>query len=78
MRKANDEPMDLREILYGTLEVVANLDVKNPDLMKYLAQAKVIAEVSDKAIKHNMYRLQLRNLNRIMTVEPKPLKLLAR
>ena len=77
MKTVKDNPISISEILLNTLELVADLDVNNPNLMKELAKAKVVAEISDKAIKHNMYRLALRNFNRTLAVEPKPLKLLS-
>lgn len=77
MKTVKDNPISISEILLNTLELVADLDVNNPNLMKELAKAKVVAEISDKAIKQNMYRLALRNFNRTLTVEPKPLKLLS-
>jgi hypothetical protein len=83
MKSRKDTPKDLNELLFDTMELVADLDVKNPDLMKELAKAKIVAELADKAIKNNLYRLALRNINKTMQIGqepagPKPLKLLAR
>ena len=67
MKGRGEKPVNLTEFLLDAMELVADLDVNDPNLMKELAKAKVA----------------LRNFNKTMQIEPepavpKPLKLLAR
>ncbi|MDR0639233.1 MAG: hypothetical protein LBG27_10125 [Spirochaetaceae bacterium] len=83
MKSRKDKPKDLTDFLLDTMELVADLDVNSPNLMKELAKAKVVVEYADKAIKNNLYRLALRNFNNKtmqieQKIESKPLRLLSR
>jgi hypothetical protein len=78
MKNKKNETVSLSELLFNAMEMVADLDVKNPDFMKEIVKARTLAELADTAIKRQVANAALRKLNNSMLAEPKPLKLLAR